>query len=112
MSMNEIAAKRRTSNILRPWVVATVLCVAYLAFIFLNHYGLNIDTQSPHAAGKPINLGGMTLRYSGQALEFIWPTSAGAARYDGQYTYYIAADPLHAAGQLDVSAYRSQRIFH
>src|SRR5260221_6375108 len=112
MSLNEIAAKRRTSNILRPWIVTTVLCLVYLTFILLNPYGLNIDTQSLRAAGKPINLGLLTLYYSGQALEFIWPTSAGAARYDGQYTYYIAADPLHAAEYLDVPAYRYQRILH
>src|SRR5258708_26316492 len=112
MSVNEIAARRRTNNILRPWIVTTLLCLVYLTFILLNHYGLNIDTQSPRVAGKAINLGVMTLRYSGQALEFIWPTSAGAAGYDGQYTYYIAANPLHAAEHLDVPAYRYQRIFH
>src|SRR5260221_5935415 len=112
MSLNEIAAKRRTSNILRPWIVTTVLCVAYLAFIYLNHYGLNFDTQSPRVAGKPIELGLLTLHYSGQALEFIWPTSAGAAGYDGQYTYYIAADPLHASEHLDVPAYPHSRILH
>ena len=30
--------------------------------------------------------------------------------YDGQYAYYIARDPAHAAGCLDVPAYRYQRI--
>jgi len=32
--------------------------------------------------------------------------------YDGQYCYYIALDPLHAASYLDVPAYRYTRILY
>ncbi len=70
----------------RPWMVAAGLCILYLAIIFV--------------------------RYNGNPLEFVWPTPAGKAGYDGQFTYYIALDPLNAAPYLDVPAYRYQRILH
>ncbi|MCC7448316.1 MAG: hypothetical protein IT324_12925 [Anaerolineae bacterium] len=70
----------------RPWIVATGLCVLYLAVIFI-HYGSN-------------------------PLEFVRPTPSGRSGYDGQFTYYIARDPLNAAPNIDVPAYRYQRILH
>src|SRR5664279_5428507 len=112
MSKDTSTGQAPRGGILRPWIVAVLLCVGYLGFVFLNYYGLHFDTQSPRVAGIPLNLGLLPMRYSGQALEFIWPTSAGAAGYDGQFTYDIAANPLHAAPKLDVPAYRYQRILH
>ena len=99
-------------NLSRPWAVSLVLCILYLAILYIHYYGLHFQTQSPLRAGRPINLGLLTIRYNGGPLEFVWPTSAGQPGYDGQFTYYIALDPLHAAPYLDVPAYRYQRILH
>jgi hypothetical protein len=66
-----------------------LLCVGYLAFIYLRYS-----------------------RDDGQWFEFIRPTPAGSAGYDGQFTYCIALDPAFASSCLDVPAYRYQRILH
>jgi hypothetical protein len=67
-------------------MVVGVLCVLYLAVLAV-HYQTGLR-------------------------EFIWPTPSGTAGYDGQFTYAIARDPLHASPTLDVPAYRYQRILH
>lgn len=36
----------------------------------------------------------------------------GTIGYDGQFAYYIALDPLHAAPKIDEPAYRYQRILY
>src|SRR5215470_10417160 len=65
-------------------MVVTGLCVIYLVIVYFH--------------------------YNAQVLEFVNPTPSGAEGYDGQFTYYISADPLNAAPRLDVPAYRYQRI--
>lgn len=37
---------------------------------------------------------------SGRVTEFILPAQTGQVGYDGQFTYYIALDPLHAAARI------------
>lgn len=76
-------------RIVRPALLVAILCVAYLAFIYL-HYQ----------------------RDDGQWFEFVRPTPAGSTGYDGQFTYCIALDPTFATSCLDVPAYRYQRILH
>lgn len=59
-------------------------------------------------------LGWIYLRYDRDPSEFVRPTPAGAAGYDGQFSYCIALDPNPATVRpcLDVPAYRYQRILH
>ena len=74
-----------------PWQVVTGLCLLYLALIFVTN-GADarafVTLGTRFAAGDP----------------------AGTEGYDGQFVYYIAADPFSAPGKLDVPAYRYQRI--
>lgn len=73
----------------RPALVVGVLCVLYLVSIYYRY---------PHDDSR--------------WFEFIRPTPAGSAGYDGQFTYCIALDPSFARPCLDVPAYRYQRILH
>jgi hypothetical protein len=73
----------------RPALVVGVLCVFYLVSIYYRY---------PHDDSR--------------WFEFIRPTPAGSAGYDGQFTYCIALDPSFASPCLDVPAYRYQRILH
>src|SRR5688572_27182391 len=80
-------AKSRTSFTLRPWLLVITVCIIYLAFLYV--------------------------RYGNGVREFVWPTPAGEKGYDGQFTYYIALDPLNPVPEhFDVRAYRYQRILH
>jgi hypothetical protein len=83
------SARGRLRHVLRPALVVALLCVAYLGFI----YGRYERNDSPW-------------------FEFVRPTPAGSAGYDGQFAYCIALDPAFAAPCLDVPAYRYQRILH
>jgi hypothetical protein len=38
--------------------------------------------------------------------------SGGSIGYDGQFAYYMALDPLDAAGRMDKPAYRYQRVLY
>ncbi len=67
-------------------MVALCLCLLYLILVFFSH-------QS-------------------NPMEFIRPAMDEPKGYDGQFTYAIALDPLNAAPQIDVPAYRYQRILH
>lgn len=83
------SSRFRFAQIVRPALLVAILCVVYLAYIYL-HYQ----------------------RDDGQWFEFVRPTPAGSAGYDGQFTYCIALDPSFATSCLDVPAYRYQRILH
>ncbi len=76
---------------IRPWMVVTVLCLAY---------SLLIVTQS---GGDPLALVTIGTRFSEGNPQ-------GSEGYDGQFVYYIARDPSTAAQYIDVPAYRYQRI--
>ncbi len=103
------SAARRVA--IRPWMVASGLCALYLVLI-LFRYGSPFDAAWPTLAGKPLSLGVLTVRVRGGANEFIWPSTTRQEGYDGQFTYAIAFDPVHAAPRLDVPGYRYQRIVH
>src|SRR5258708_25586450 len=95
---------------LRPWMVVTGLCILYLMVVYIHYYGLNFDKRLSLVAGKPLSPAFPLIRYTGQALEFIFPTPSGSEGYDGQFTYYIAADPSTAVRRVHVPPYRYQRI--
>lgn len=89
--MIEMLQARR---LIRPWFIATALCLVYVGIVILSN------------KGNPITLVTLGTRFSQQ-------TSAdhgGTEGYDGQFNYYIASDPVTAAQFLDVPAYRFQRI--
>src|SRR4051812_40184986 len=97
-------------------MVATGLCILFLTYLLIRYFG-TFSTVSPTLGGKPIAFGlpgsGLgTIRYNGGLMQFIWPRTAGLQGYDGQFTYYIARDLLDAKPNLDVPAYRFQRILH
>lgn len=80
---------RRAGVLWRPAALVGVLCALYLGALY-----------------------GRYERKDGPWFEFVRPTIAGEAGYDGQFTYCIALDPTFAAPCLDVPAYRYQRILH
>lgn len=80
-----------------PWQVVLALALVYLTAVFaLNNADL-LTFVTPGACFAACQ---------GMANCPLEP----AAGYDGQFAYYIARDPLHAAPCLDVPAYRYQRI--
>lgn len=80
-----------TRRLFSPWLVATALCVLYVAIIFF---------ANGHDPLVFVTLG----------TEFSEQDSSGTEGYDGQFVYFIAQDPTGAAEYIDVPAYRYQRI--
>lgn len=80
----------RSLNV-RPWMVATLLCLIYVIVVLVGNNG---DSLSLVTIGT---------RFSEGIID-------GIEGYDGQFVYYIARDPSTAAQYLDVPAYRYQRI--
>jgi hypothetical protein len=81
-----IALPKPLANI-RPYMVTAILLAVYLAVVYFWN-GQNI-------------------------MEFIIPTPTQGDGYDGQFTFYIARDPLGAVSLMDgVPAYRYQRVLH
>lgn len=76
---------------IRPWMVATLLCIIYIVFVLVRNNG------------NPLALVTIGTRFSERQPN-------GSEGYDGQFVYYIARDPATAAQFLDVPAYRFQRI--
>ncbi len=84
---------------LRPWGVVLAVCLIYLGVI----WGVNdFDTK------VFVTLGDC---YSTCQFDAAQGCADGTEKgYDGQFAYYIARNPAHAAGCMDVAAYRYQRI--
>jgi hypothetical protein len=80
----------RSLNI-RPWMLVTLLCIVYVAFVLIRN------------GGDPLALVTIGTRFDPGIPN-------GSEGYDGQFVYYIARDPSTAAQYLDVPAYRFQRI--
>ena len=76
---------------LRPWIVVLALCTVYLLAVFL---------ANGADARVFVTLG----------TRFTEGDPAGTEGYDGQFAYFIAANPLNASQHLDAPAYRYQRI--
>ncbi len=79
----------------RPWMVALVLCLTYLAVVFL-HYDNVLEFVRPGSG------------YAGNLSAY----SRDVEGYDGQFDYYIAVDPANAPAHMDVPAYRYQRALY
>lgn len=80
-------------TLLRPWTLATLLGLTYALFV--------VATQ-----GSPLALVAVGERFKPPEIAYSYSDEG----YDGQFVYYIARDPLGAAGHIDVPAYRYQRI--
>ncbi len=80
-------------RLIRPWSVVLLGCLGYLAVILVLNDG---DPLAFAVIGSRYQLG----------------DSGGTEGYDGQFAYYIAVDPAGAVDQLDVPAYRYQRILY
>jgi len=78
---------------LRPWMVVLAVCLLYLAAVGI-------------AYGNVLEFVKIGSRYD--VLDF----SRDVDGYDGQFSYYIARDPLSAPQHMDVPAYRYQRILY
>ncbi len=76
---------------LRPWMVALALCLLYLAAVFV------INRSDP-------------LVFVTLGTQFTEGDPTGSEGYDGQFVYFIAADPFTAPDLIDAPAYRYQRI--
>jgi hypothetical protein len=78
-----------------PTLVVLLLAAAYLGWVLAA------------AGGDPLVFASLGTRYGGL-------DSTGSEGYDGQFNYYIAADPVPAriAPHLDVPAYRYQHILY
>ncbi len=76
---------------IRPWMIVLGLCLLYLLAVFL--------------ANRADPLVFVTL-----GTRFTENDPAGTEGYDGQFTYFIAADPFTAPALIDIPAYRYQRI--
>lgn len=85
-------------NYTRPRALVLIASLVYLGIILAAHRG---------EARAWVTLGNCFAACSGPARG---ECSGEAEGYDGQFAYYIARDPLHAADCLDVPAYRYQRI--
>jgi hypothetical protein len=78
-------------NLIRPWLIVTVLFLLYAAVVILAN------------GGDPLAL--VTI-----GTQFSEGDPNGSEGYDGQFNYYIARGPSTAAQYIDVPAYRFQRI--
>lgn len=78
---------------LRPWVVVLVVALLYVGVTLARH------------GGDPLALALVGSRY-GQG------DPQGTEGYDGQFSYFIARDPLHGWQYCDAPAYRTQRILY
>jgi hypothetical protein len=76
---------------LRPWMVTLILCLLYLGAVFV------INGSDP-------------LVFVTLGTQFTEGDPAGSEGYDGQFVYFIAADPFTAPDLIDAPAYRYQRI--
>jgi hypothetical protein len=81
---------------IRPYQITLFICAAYLLLTALTNGG---DTR------VFVTLGDCFAQCNG-AVCTIGPENG----YDGQFSYYIARDPSHAAPCIDAPAYRYQRI--
>ena len=84
---------------LRPWNFTLLLAAAYLIVVF---FANNADPKTFVTIGNC---------YSSCHFNLSDGCPTGTKNgYDGQYAYYIARDPGHSGGCMDVAAYRYQRI--
>lgn len=79
---------------LRPWMVASLLCLLFVVFVLSKNNG------------DPLALVTLGTQFS----EGVPESASGTEGYDGQFNYYIAQNPSTASERLDVPAYRFQRI--
>lgn len=87
------ALLKRLRAELRPWMVVAVIALAYV-IITLARFDWNP----------------MSMVIVGSVYD---PRVQNDSRgYDGQFSYQIAVDPLHASQYLDTPAYRYQRILY
>ncbi|MFN8376187.1 MAG: hypothetical protein U0694_25345 [Anaerolineae bacterium] len=84
-------------NRIRPYQITLFVCAAYLLLTLLTHSG---DSR------VFVTIGACFAECSGGTSCTIGPENG----YDGQFSFYIARDPAHAAPCIDVPAYRYQRI--
>lgn len=81
--------------LLQPWVVVLVVLCVYLLWV-LGRAGWDVMTF--------VTLDPIFARCDASAPD------GYMGGYDGQFSYYIARDPLNSPGCLDIPAYRLQRI--
>jgi len=96
--MPHLASSPHLLNYRRPWALVLVAGLIYLGAILAANGG---------DARAWVTIGDCFAACNGPARGVCEDEAEG---YDGQFAYYIARDPLHAADCLDVPAYRYQRI--
>lgn len=78
---------------IKPWTITLLVSLVYIGWI------LSL------AGGDP-------LVFAEIGTRFAQGDPTGTEGYDGQFFYYIAADPATAPAKIDVPAYRFQRILY
>lgn len=78
---------------IKPWTITLLVSLIYIGWI------LSL------AGGNP-------LVFAEIGTRFAQGDPTGTEGYDGQFFYYIAADPSTAPAKIDVPAYRFQRILY
>ncbi len=78
---------------LRPWWIVAVVALVYMVLVVSS------------SGGDPLALATLGTRFSEGDRD-------GTEGYDGQFSYYIARDPLNGWQHCDVPAYRYQRILY
>ncbi len=82
-----------TPTLIKPWTITLLVSLLYLGWI------LSLG-------------GGDPLVFAEIGTRFSQNDPNGSEGYDGQFFYYIAADPAAAPAKIDVPAYRFQRILY
>jgi hypothetical protein len=94
-----------------PLTVTFVVFAVYTASIWLS---FGVQHQNPRALATIgsyfIQKGGAASPLLQRDLSLSQP--AGVYGYDGQFCYFIAMDPLHAAPYIDDPSYRYERILY
>jgi hypothetical protein len=101
-----------------PLFVAIVALLAYALFtglVLRTHSAADFAMVRRHAAHPAASIAafGNKTHPSATIATYARPgTQSGPAGYDGQYAYFIALDPLHAAPSLDKPVYRYSHILY
>ncbi|GLV59048.1 hypothetical protein KDH_58760 [Dictyobacter sp. S3.2.2.5] len=89
------------ASLWRPSIVVGLLYIVFFMLVTISHHYpllhyVHIGNYFASVARKPIRPGELN----------------GAGGYDGQFYYFIARDPVHAASLMDDAPYRYQRIVY
>ncbi|HEU5438211.1 MAG TPA: hypothetical protein VFU88_02880 [Ktedonobacterales bacterium] len=108
LTASERCARRLRTLRRSPWVVAALVAVVYClwtaGYLLAGHSVLDVA-----------HVGRRFALQSHASSDIVFPPDfafAPSAGYDGQFNYFIALDPAHAAAYIDRPSYRYTRILY